>query len=87
MKTIAEWADLALTRIRERTKNPERDPVPHEVKREIIRVLRAAVAEEREACAKVAENWRFDKPDRLCCMGRHERIAAAIRDREGKETP
>jgi hypothetical protein len=32
----------------------------------------------RQECAEVARNYRLHEPDRVCCMGRNERIAAAI---------
>ncbi len=43
--------------------------------------VEAAVLAEREACAKVADDYRRDDPDRLCCIGRNNHIAAAIRAR------
>ena len=46
-----------------------------------IEAIAAAIQAEREECAKVAEGYRLHEPDRVCCMGRNERIAAAIRAR------
>ena len=43
-----------------------------------VAVTQARV-EERERCARIAEDWRVDQPDRVCCMARHEKIATAIR--------
>jgi hypothetical protein len=37
-----------------------------------------AEARVRQECAEVARNYRLHEPDRVCCMGRNERIAAAI---------
>ena len=47
----------------------------------INEIVAAAIKAEREECAKVAEGYRLHEPDRVCCMGRNERIAAAIRAR------
>lgn len=54
-----------------------------ELEAEITWAIRAAVAEEREACAKLAEqtNDCCECGDVICCKGTHCRTAAAIRAR------
>lgn len=47
------------------------------------RALAAARAEERERAAKIAEDYKLDGPDRLCCMARQNKIAERIRKAPG----